>query len=503
MRARAVWVVLLVLIFSTIHGYGQEQGTPTVHVVQRGENLYRISLQYGLTVAELARANSISNPDSIYVGQRLIIPQPGAVAPSGQSIVHIVQPGETLAAIAQLYGVSTDFLASENDIADPSSIYVGQMLTIPGGTGADQPVEQASEPPTEQPTAQPTPEPAESVEIAAAPGQSYDPTSTVIHVVARGESLFAISKEYGVEANAIINANQIADPSLIYAGQELVIPGVQPPQYAGALPDPIERLTVMPLVMVEGHTGRIDFATASAVTVTGQFLGMSLHDGSQNDGTLHTILFGVPVGTEAGVYPLTLNVESQDAQPVPFDINLQVTPGGFGRESINISANLLNTIDADVDQAEISMLQQLMAPFTPMRYFDGLMGIPAAAPMSSPFGGMRTYNGGAYQHVHTGTDFAAAAGSPIYAPAAGRVVYVDHLNVRGNATVIDHGWGVYTCYWHQTEQYVSVGDMVEKGQVIGTVGSTGRVTGAHLHWEIWVNDVPVDPMQWVSEPLGR
>ena len=87
------------------------------------------------------------------------------------------------------------------------------------------------------------------------------------------------------------------------------------------------------------------------------------------------------------------------------------------------------------------------------------------------------------------------------AAASGTVVLADTLNVRGNAVVIDHGWGVYTGYWHQTEIYVQPGERVSTGQVIGTVGSTGRVTGAHLHWELWVNGVPVDPMQWVRQSL--
>ena len=88
------------------------------------------------------------------------------------------------------------------------------------------------------------------------------------------------------------------------------------------------------------------------------------------------------------------------------------------------------------------------------------------------------------------------------AAASGYVVYADKLDVRGNATIIDHGWGIYTVYCHQTTQYVKVGDFVNTGQVIGTVGSTGRVTGPHLHWEVWVNGVQVDPMQWVQESFS-
>jgi len=70
--------------------------------------------------------------------------------------------------------------------------------------------------------------------------------------------------------------------------------------------------------------------------------------------------------------------------------------------------------------------------------------------------------------------------------------------VRGNATVIDHGWGVYTGYWHQSVSQVNVGDRVETGQVIGFNGSTGRVTGPHLHWELWVGGFQADPLQWTE-----
>ncbi|HNN12886.1 MAG TPA: M23 family metallopeptidase, partial [Anaerolineales bacterium] len=76
----------------------------------------------------------------------------------------------------------------------------------------------------------------------------------------------------------------------------------------------------------------------------------------------------------------------------------------------------------------------------------------------------------------------------------------DFLTVRGNATIIDHGWGVYSGFWHQEESYVSAGQYVEAGTLIGKIGGTGRVTGPHLHWELWVNGVQVDPLDWLSQP---
>ena len=88
---------------------------------------------------------------------------------------------------------------------------------------------------------------------------------------------------------------------------------------------------------------------------------------------------------------------------------------------------------------------------------------------------------------------------PITAPAAGKVVFAGLWTVRGNATIIDHGWGIYSGFWHQSEIDVQVGQVVEQGQVIGLVGGTGRVTGAHQHWEVWANGVQVNPMDWLQQ----
>jgi len=86
----------------------------------------------------------------------------------------------------------------------------------------------------------------------------------------------------------------------------------------------------------------------------------------------------------------------------------------------------------------------------------------------------------------------------IYAPAAGTVVFTGPLTALGNATYIDHGLGIFTGYGHQAEILVNIGDHVEPGQQIGIIGATGRVTGPHLHWEIWANGVRVNPVQWLE-----
>jgi murein DD-endopeptidase MepM/ murein hydrolase activator NlpD len=90
----------------------------------------------------------------------------------------------------------------------------------------------------------------------------------------------------------------------------------------------------------------------------------------------------------------------------------------------------------------------------------------------------------------------ADKGTPIYAPAAGTVVMAERLQIRGKVVILDHGLGVYTGFWHLSEINVSVGQPVEKGEVVGLVGNSGLSSGPHLHWEMRVGGVPVDPLQW-------
>jgi len=177
--------------------------TPRVHIVQPGEVLLLIAKQYGVDVEELMRLNNLSSPDWIYVGQQLIIPQPAASptgeptpaftpAPAATSFIHVVQPGESLAAIAYRYGVTVDDLVKVNGLRSADWIYVGQRLIIP----------------------------------AAAPAATVTPTRAAgrVHVVQAGENLTWIAQRYGVSVTALMRANNITDPNTIYVGQQLIIP---------------------------------------------------------------------------------------------------------------------------------------------------------------------------------------------------------------------------------------------------------------------------------------
>ncbi len=123
---------------------------------------------------------------------------------------------------------------------------------------------------------------------------------------------------------------------------------------------------------------------------------------------------------------------------------------------------------------------------------------PADGPYSSPFGLRRFFNKQA-RKPHSGLDIAAPKGTPIIAPADGIVINTGDYFFNGNTVFLDHGQGLITMYCHMDSINIEEGTEVKTGDIIGHVGLTGRVTGAHLHWSVMLNNVTVDPILFLSE----
>jgi murein DD-endopeptidase MepM/ murein hydrolase activator NlpD len=220
---------------------------------------------------------------------------------------------------------------------------------------------------------------------------------------------------------------------------------------------------------------------------------------SLDNATQHRVYFGVPLQTSPNIYALTLSITEATGEVTVFETNLNVVSGNYSQQRITLPSDKADLVAASVDENELALLRGITNRFNPEAYFNGPMSLPAAAAMNVPFGLLRSYNGGPFDRYHVGVDFASPAGAPVLAAAPGRVVMADRLNIRGVSVVIEHGWGVFSAYSHMNQLNVALGEFVQVGQAIGTVGTTGRTTGAHLHWEVWVNGTPVDPMQWVYD----
>jgi LysM repeat protein len=134
-----VFVILICLVSQLVIGVGLAEAADPAHVVQRGDTLYSLARRYGTTVSAIVQANGLRNSNWIYVGQRLVIPGAGTTTTSGSSSssssgsVHVVQRGENLYRIALRYGTTVQALALANNLPNTSLIYAGQRLVIPGG----------------------------------------------------------------------------------------------------------------------------------------------------------------------------------------------------------------------------------------------------------------------------------------------------------------------------------------------------------------------------------
>lgn len=212
-------VVILCLLLSSLPSMAQEDtGT---HLVQSGENLFRIALRYGVDMNTLATTNNITDLTQIYAGQVLTIPGLEAVDTSDDVInplvatapvVHVVQRGEYIGQIAERYGITVDDILTANNIANANTVLAGQELQIWTSDLSVASTPEVTE--TETDVAEsvlPEPEPA--------------PQEQVTHIVQRGEYLSSIARSYGISWTAIAEANNITDPNNVNFGTALIIPG--------------------------------------------------------------------------------------------------------------------------------------------------------------------------------------------------------------------------------------------------------------------------------------
>ncbi|MEN5092140.1 peptidoglycan DD-metalloendopeptidase family protein [Pseudomonas protegens] len=198
--------------------------------------------------------------------------------------------------------------------------------------------------------------------------------------------------------------------------------------------------------------------------------------------------------------PLTVKPGTQQISAGNRSLNFVVGSKKYPEQHITLkNQRQVNPNPADLKRIDGELAEQLRAyrSFSPNTPSNLLLDKPVNGPLSSKFGVRRFFNG-EERNPHAGLDFAVPAGTPIKTPAAGKVILTGNYFFNGNTVFVDHGQGFISMFCHMSKIDVKVGQSLARGAVVGKVGSTGRATGPHMHWNISLNDARVDPAIFIG-----
>ena len=465
MRKRLLIALLLISILLPFKPAQAQDSTGPIYVVQPGDSLSSIAARFSVSLTDLMTANGISDPNQLTAGQQLIVP--GLEGVTGILNTRFINFGDSYLSMVRQTQVPEALFKKLNHVVSPSEFYVGVSMIVP-----------------EQEQTQ------------------YNKRISP----ATGESLLESAVKNGADTWSLIEINNLNGTWDGLPGDTLFAPGEGTNTGTSGLPSAFMSAEIRNLPIKQGGTGVIKVFTQPGIKLGGILVDHPLYFFPVEDGS-QVALQGVHALLDPGVYPLRLDATLPDGSLQSYEQLILITSGNYlTGESLPVDPSLIDPAVTDPEQQQLESIT-ITTP-TPTKYWEGQFISPAIAYaestyFTSRYGTRRVYIGqGTDLEInwwHTGLDFGGGDGLAITAPAAGKVIFAGPLTVRGNATLLDHGWGVISGFWHQSAIQVQVGQTVNQGDVIGLVGGTGRVTGAHLHWELWVNGIQVDPLDWLTQ----
>jgi len=262
-------------------------------------------------------------------------------------------------------------------------------------------------------------------------------------------------------------------------------------------PEPLSAtVTVARPRLAQGCTDVVRVVASRPSRVTGHLGDQTLRFVPVGDSS-YLALVGIHALAAEETLPLVVEVASEEGLSLSLNTVIEVIAGDYGEETIYLDPEVGKLLDPAISEPENRLMGEVWATFTPEIRWTEAFQWPVVGPFTSLFGTRRSY-GGAVTSYHAGIDIDGETGDLVVAAANGVVVLAEPLQVRGNAVVIDHGAGVLTGYFHLDGIAVEKGQAVKAGEALGTMGATGLVTGSHLHWELHVGGVAVDPADWTE-----
>jgi murein DD-endopeptidase MepM/ murein hydrolase activator NlpD len=260
------------------------------------------------------------------------------------------------------------------------------------------------------------------------------------------------------------------------------------------------RLIVAPTTPAPGSLVRLRVDGTTIVDARGEMAGEALHFSQAEPGHWRAI-GAVPVdAVDSIVANVVVQLPSGSADTLRMSLPLPRPRGGRSARRLSVSSRFTQPLDSATEAriarenaraVEIGRLSHATPPM-----WTAPFAKPRASTITSRFGSGRMFNGRVASR-HLGVDFRGKRGAPVRAANRGVVALVDNFFLAGNVVYIDHGGGLVSGYFHLSETLVSAGDTVSRGQIIGEVGATGRVTGPHLHWSARYGSLTVNPLDLI------
>lgn len=266
----------------------------------------------------------------------------------------------------------------------------------------------------------------------------------------------------------------------------------------GQRPRPAVSLT--PAAVVAGSPELIHVNAPASATIGGEWLGQKLEFFRGERGWY--ALAGVDVEAAPGSSRLTIGAHLADGAVRDLSRTVTILPAHYRTAELSVAPRFISPNPSELKQIEfeIALKKELFAVSAPRPLWSGDFRAPVRAAPTDSFGTQRTFNG-KLASVHKGMDFRARMGTPVHASNSGEVVLAERLYFEGNCVVIDHGLGLYTIAMHLSRIDVHDGEHVNKGQLLGLSGATGRVTGPHLHWAVRWGNAYLDPAKMLRMNL--
>ncbi|MFC1767273.1 M23 family metallopeptidase [Candidatus Margulisiibacteriota bacterium] len=248
-----------------------------------------------------------------------------------------------------------------------------------------------------------------------------------------------------------------------------------------------------------GKTAVLSFWSNEAnVDIEGSFQGKAVKCYPlKTNGRYYRLILGADLSKAPNEsYPLHLSISDKAGNITQRRMKVIVYPNRYIVARFRLKPKKARLLSPDIIMADWERVQEILKRERPEKFWVGKFMEPARGVVSLPFGALEYVNG-VKRGRHRGLDIANRKGTPIKASNSGIVMLAEYLPAHGNTVIIDHGRGVFSYYSHLHEFKTEVGQRVWKGQVIGTMGSTGIATGSHLHFAVSVHDTRVDPRQWL------